>query len=186
EYAGNGPDPARKPQRLGYGRHDRRRTRGACSQPRFPSARSEAFSALGSPTAATCPCRSASSRCRITACRRSEADVLRRGGRVAFAPMRVLVTGGAGFVGANVAVALAARHPDWQLVALDNLRRRGAELNLARLCEAGVVFLHGDVREPADLEAADEVDALVECSAEPSVLAGLDGGLDYLVRTNLL
>src|SRR5436309_35576 len=104
------------------------------------------------------------------ASRRSEADVLRRGGRVAFAPMRVLVTGGAGFVGANVAVALAARHPDWQLVALDNLRRRGAELNLARLWEAGVVFLHGDVREPADLEAADEVDALVECSAEPSVL----------------
>ena len=36
--------------------------------------------------------------------------------------MRVLVTGGAGFVGANLAVALAERHPDWELVALDNLR----------------------------------------------------------------
>lgn len=100
--------------------------------------------------------------------------------------MRILVTGGAGFVGANVAVALAGRHPDWELVALDNLRRRGAELNLPRLRAAGVEFLHGDVREFADLDAAGEVAALVECSAEPSVLAGLDGGLDYLVRTNLL
>jgi CDP-paratose 2-epimerase len=44
---------------------------------------------------------------------------------------RVLVTGGAGFVGANLAVALAERHPTWEVLALDNLRRRGSELNLA-------------------------------------------------------
>lgn len=60
--------------------------------------------------------------------------------------MRVLVTGGAGFIGANVAVGLAARHPDLEITALDNLHRRGAELNLRRLRDAGVVFVHGDVR----------------------------------------
>ena len=36
----------------------------------------------------------------------------------------VLVTGGAGFVGANLAVALADGHRDWELVALDNLHER--------------------------------------------------------------
>jgi CDP-paratose 2-epimerase len=100
--------------------------------------------------------------------------------------VRVLVTGGAGFVGANVSVALAQRHPDWQIVALDNLHRRGSELNLARLREAEVDFLHGDVREPGDLEGAGEVGAIVECSAEPSALAGIDSGLDFLVHTNLV
>lgn len=99
--------------------------------------------------------------------------------------MRVLVTGGAGFVGSSLALALRARHPDWQLTAFDNLKRRGSELALPRLAAAGVRFLHGDVRVPSDLAAAGEIDLLLECSAEPSVLAGLDGSPAYVLDTNL-
>ncbi len=98
----------------------------------------------------------------------------------------VLVTGGAGFIGASLALEVVARHPDWDVVALDNLHRRGSELNLPRLREAGVRFVHGDVREPEDLRAAGSFDALLECSAEPSVMAGVDGATGFLVRTNLL
>ncbi len=100
--------------------------------------------------------------------------------------MRVLVTGGAGFIGANAAAGLASRHPDWHLVAMDNLRRRGSELNLVRLRAAGVQFVHGDVRELEDLLQAGAIDAVLECSAEPSALAGSDGSPDYVVRSNLL
>ena len=100
--------------------------------------------------------------------------------------MRVLVTGGAGFIGANLAIGLRTRHPDWEVQALDNLRRRGGELNLARLREAEVGFVHGDVRLLDDLLAVEEIDALVECSAEPSVLAGYDGSPDYLIGSNLI
>ncbi len=99
---------------------------------------------------------------------------------------RILITGGAGFIGASLGLELATRHPDWQIVAFDNLHRRGAELNLSRLREGGVGFVHGDVREPEDLRSVEEFDALVECSAEPSVMAGIDGATAFLVRTNLL
>ncbi|MGH2976691.1 MAG: NAD-dependent epimerase/dehydratase family protein, partial [Solirubrobacterales bacterium] len=98
---------------------------------------------------------------------------------------RLLITGGAGFVGSNLAVSLATRHPEWRIVALDNLYRRGSELNLPRLEEAGVEFVKGDVREPADLLAIEGVSALIECSAEPSVMSGVDGDTGYLVHTNL-
>jgi CDP-paratose 2-epimerase len=100
--------------------------------------------------------------------------------------MRLLVTGGAGFVGGNVAVALAETNPDWQITAMDNLRRRGSELNLPRLREAGVGFVHGDVRNLADLLELPAHDAIVECSAEPSVMAAVDGSPDYVVQSNLI
>jgi CDP-paratose 2-epimerase len=98
---------------------------------------------------------------------------------------RVLVTGGAGFVGSSLCLGLRARHPEWEVVALDNLRRRGSELNLALLQESGVEFVHGDVRADADVLEGAPVDAIVECSAEPSALAGVSGGLRYLVDSNL-
>jgi len=96
-----------------------------------------------------------------------------------------LITGGAGFVGSNLAVALASRHPDWEILALDNLYRQGSELNLTRLQEAGVEFVREDVRNPEGLERLPKVWALIECSAEPSVMSGVDGDTSYLVHTNL-
>jgi CDP-paratose 2-epimerase len=101
-------------------------------------------------------------------------------------PARVLVTGGAGFVGASLCLALRRARPEVEVVALDSLKRRGSELNLARLRDAGVAFVHGDVRVLGDVLAVEPVSAIVECSAEPSVLAGLGGGADYVVQTNLV
>jgi CDP-paratose 2-epimerase len=98
---------------------------------------------------------------------------------------RLLITGGAGFVGSNLAVSLATRHPEWEILVLDNLYRRGSELNLPRLEEAGVEFVKGDVREPDDLKRLPELTAMIECSAEPSVMSGVDGDTSYLFHTNL-
>ena len=99
---------------------------------------------------------------------------------------RLLVTGGAGFVGSNLAVGLAGRHPDWDVLALDNLYRRGSELNLPRLERAGVEFVRGDVRDRSVLTALPTIDTIVECSAEPSVVSGVDGDAAYMVQTNLM
>jgi CDP-paratose 2-epimerase len=100
--------------------------------------------------------------------------------------VRILITGGAGFVGGSLAVSLKRRHPEWEITALDNLKRRGSELGLPRLAEGGVLFVHGDIRIAEDLEAAGACDLLIECSAEPSVLAGLDGSPAYVLETNLV
>jgi len=101
-------------------------------------------------------------------------------------PETILVTGGAGFVGSALALRLKAARGGARVVAFDNLHRRGSELSLPRLAAGGVEFVHGDVRNPGDLAAVGAISLLVDCAAEPSVLAGLQGGADYVVQSNLL
>jgi CDP-paratose 2-epimerase len=97
------------------------------------------------------------------------------------------VTGGAGFVGSALALAFAKRYPCAQVIALDNLRRSGSELNVPRLRAAGVSFVHADVRCMEDLNSvAPEPELIVECSAEPSALAGYSWSPEYLIHSNLL
>ncbi|XWK91360.1 MAG: NAD-dependent epimerase/dehydratase family protein [Phormidium sp.] len=99
---------------------------------------------------------------------------------------RVLITGGAGFVGSCLGLGLAERYSDWKIIALDNLKRRGSELNLPRLKQAGIEFIHGDVRNIEDLDPiALQPDLILECSAEPSVLAGYNSP-GYVLQTNLV
>ena len=45
--------------------------------------------------------------------------------------MRILVTGGAGFIGSNFLNASVPRHPDWQFINLDKLTYAANPRNLA-------------------------------------------------------
>ncbi len=101
-------------------------------------------------------------------------------------PKSVLVAGGAGFVGSNLATRYKADHPDARVVALDSLKRRGSELALSRLADAGVEFVHADIRCREDFDDLVGFDLLLDCSAEPSVQVGLAGAPDYLIQTNLV
>jgi CDP-paratose 2-epimerase len=100
--------------------------------------------------------------------------------------MKVLITGGAGFVGSSLAILLKQKYPGYSVICFDNLKRRGSELNITRLSEHGIEFIHGDIRNKEDFnEIPKDVTSLIEASAEPSVLAGINGTPDYLINTNM-
>src|ERR1700722_11117045 len=103
--------------------------------------------------------------------------------------MKVLITGGAGFVGSDLAkrfIESDASGGRVEVVAFDNLRPRGSELNLGIFKQLGIRFVHGDIRNFSDLAACGtDFDLLIEASAEPSVLAGINEEPDYVVHTHL-
>ncbi|WP_306351254.1 NAD-dependent epimerase/dehydratase family protein [Flavobacterium sp. '19STA2R22 D10 B1'] len=99
--------------------------------------------------------------------------------------MKIVVTGGAGFVGSTLCIQLKQKYPTYDIVAFDNLKRRGSELNLIDFQKFGIPFIHGDIRNQEDLTSLGTYDVLVEASAEPSVMAGLDSDPTYVINNNL-
>jgi CDP-paratose 2-epimerase len=99
--------------------------------------------------------------------------------------MKILITGGAGFVGSTLCLMLKKKYPHYNIIAFDNLKRRGSELNLADFKANDIEFIHGDIRNVEDVDAVDGFDVLIEASAEPSVLAGMNGNPNYVINNNL-
>ncbi len=99
--------------------------------------------------------------------------------------MKIIVTGGAGFVGSTLCLKLKQKYPDYTITAFDNLKRRGSELSLLDLKEKDINFIHGDIRNAEDFESIGHFDTLIEASAEPSVLAGLNTSPNYVINNNL-
>lgn len=98
--------------------------------------------------------------------------------------MKVLITGGAGFIGAQLAFYLRKQGHD--IVCMDNLVRRGSELNLPRFKQEGIAFVHGDVRNPEDFENLPSgIDAVLETSAQPSALNGYANPLFDITNNTL-
>jgi CDP-paratose 2-epimerase len=72
--------------------------------------------------------------------------------------MKILITGGAGFIGSSLCIQLKEKYPAYSIIAFDNLKRRGSELNLADFQKKGIEFIHGDIRNNEDLSSIKEFD----------------------------
>ena len=81
--------------------------------------------------------------------------------------MKVLVTGGAGFIGSNFVRHLVTAHPEDTVINLDKLTYAGNPANLADLTGSPrYSFVQGDICDPKVVrEAASGVDAIVNMAA---------------------
>ncbi|MEK7673281.1 MAG: dTDP-glucose 4,6-dehydratase [Patescibacteria group bacterium] len=103
--------------------------------------------------------------------------------------MKILITGGAGFIGSNHAHYVVEKHPDWQVVVLDKLTYAGNLDNLSDLeGRENFKFVKGDIADKAFVEqlfAAEKFDAVVNFAAETHVDRSIKEP-SIFVQTNII
>ena len=102
--------------------------------------------------------------------------------------MKILVTGGAGFIGSNFIRYMLGEHPDYEIVNLDLLTYAGNLENLADLeDQKNYRFVRGDIADLALLDGlfADGVDGVVNFAAESHVDRSIEDPAHFL-HTNVL
>jgi len=101
-------------------------------------------------------------------------------------PARLLVTGGAGFIGSAFTRRVLSRHPDVSVTVLDKLTYAGNRANLADVeSDPRFTFVQGDIAD-AELVArlAPDVDAIVNFAAESHVDRSIEEP-DAFIRTDV-
>lgn len=99
---------------------------------------------------------------------------------------KILITGGAGFIGVNSAQSFA--QAGWQVVVLDNLSRKGADLNLAWLQAQSpqITFEQADIRDAermAEIVRQQQPDVLLHLAAQVAVTTSvLDPREDFQIN----
>lgn len=86
--------------------------------------------------------------------------------------MKILVTGGAGFLGTNISWEATKLGHD--VIVMDNFVRKGSDRNAKLLETWGVKIIHGEVRLKQDWESLPKVDAVIHLAGQPGIPASLE------------
>lgn len=100
--------------------------------------------------------------------------------------MRILVTGGAGFIGSNFVHFIYRERPDWHITVLDLLTYAGNMKNLEGLDPARFEFIKGDICDEQAVEkAVADCEAVVHFAAESHVDNSIHGPWPF-INTNVI
>ena len=99
--------------------------------------------------------------------------------------MKILITGGCGFVGSNIAIFLKKRLKNVNVRTLDNLFRKGSKINRLRLQKFGVKNYNFDIKNYKKITSLGKFDLIIDCCAEPAIEAS-HREPDRVFDTNLI
>jgi len=99
--------------------------------------------------------------------------------------MKILITGGCGFVGSNLAIYLKKNRIGSKINSLDNLSRSGSLLNFKRLKKDKIKNFKIDISNNKALQVLPRYDLIIDCCAEASVEVSKKE-IDRVFYTNLI
>tara|TARA_B100000579_G_C22844126_1_gene863371 strand:- start:1731 stop:2768 length:1038 start_codon:yes stop_codon:yes gene_type:complete len=100
--------------------------------------------------------------------------------------MKILITGGCGFVGSNIGIFLKEKNKKYQIDSLDNLSRKGSKLNLYRLKKFGIKNIKCNIENNKSIKLLSKrYDFIIDCCAEPAIEDSRKN-IDKVFNTNLV
>ena len=99
--------------------------------------------------------------------------------------MKILITGGCGFVGSNIAIYLRNRFKKVKISTLDNLTRKGSLINKIRLKKYKVKNYNFDIVKYSKFKILPKFDLIIDCCAEPAIETSKKDP-DKVFNTNLI
>jgi CDP-paratose 2-epimerase len=99
--------------------------------------------------------------------------------------MKILITGGCGFVGSNLAIYFKKQNIGTEINSLDNLSRKGTFLNYKRLKKNKIKNFKIDITNNRALSTLPKYDLIIDCCAEAAVEVS-KSDIDKVFNTNLL
>ena len=99
--------------------------------------------------------------------------------------MKILITGGSGFVGSNIAIYLKKRLTNAKIYSLDNLSRKGSLINQRRLFNAKIKNFRLNIENFSKVISLPRFELIIDCCAEPAIEAS-DKNPDKVFNTNLV
>lgn len=100
--------------------------------------------------------------------------------------LKIIIAGGAGFVGSSIAIDLKNRINNIEIFVIDNLIRKGSNLNLSRLEKNDINFINGDLSNYSSFKNLPNADFFIDAAADPSTLAGISSSTIELVNNNFI
>ena len=85
--------------------------------------------------------------------------------------MKILITGGCGFVGSNLAIYLKKKIRNAQISSLDNLVRKGSRLNKIRLKNHKIKNYNFNIEKFDKFKKLPKFNLIIDCCAEPAIEA---------------
>ena len=99
--------------------------------------------------------------------------------------MRILITGGCGFIGSNLAIFLKDKIKNVKITSIDDLSRKGSNLNYKRLSEKKIKNFKSNIAKSNKIMKLPKFDLVIHCAAEPAIEASRQK-IDQVFESNLV